>query len=192
MASKAFTQIKKIINKTCHITEVIDGGITMYKFTDKRTGEDVGNVQLSVGTTDVAQYSPEGNRWHKEYQKEGHESISVNFLSSEKRGYGKLFLAYGVLSISKKHKKVKYSTLDDDSDKSNHKEDNIYSKLGYTPSNPANISNEGPNHVKLGGPEKQVLIEEFVEKVNSYILKPRSRSRSRSQNKTRRTRGAAE
>jgi hypothetical protein len=98
---------------------------------------------------------------------------------------GKLLLGYGVLAMSEKNKKIKYSVLDDYSDASTKIKANIYSHFGYTPT--LSTKQIGNDNVELSGGEKQVLLTTFTKKASEYLLGERNRSRSTSRNRTRST-----
>ena len=96
---------------------------------------------------------------------------------------GKLLLGYGVLAMSEKNKRIKYSVLDDDSDASTKIKANIYSHFGYTPTQ--STRQIGNDNVELSGGEKQVLLTTFEKKAREYLLGERSKSRSRSRSRSR-------
>lgn len=191
-------KIRDLIEEHSDIIEEKQGGITMYSFIDKETGETNGSIQLAVcKESTIAQYKTD-NHWFTPSKTCQRAAISVTFLRSEKKGMGKLFLGYGVLAMSEKNKRIKYSVLDDASDSSTKIKANIYSHFGYTPTTAAEKIKNQNNEIKLGGEEKQVLLTTFTKKAREYLLgekspQSRSRSRSRSQNRnqtgqTRRTR----
>jgi hypothetical protein len=53
-------------------------------------------------------------------------------------------------------------------------EDNIYSKFGYTPTAAVTKTNVA-NTIKLGGSEKQVLLDTFERKARAYLLPSQTR-----------------
>ena len=176
-------KIRNLIEEHNKIIEEKQGGITMYTFIDKETGDNNGNIQLSVcKESTIAQYKTD-NHWFTPSKTCQRAAIIVTFLKSEKKGMGKLLLGYGVLAMSEKHKRIKYSVLDDDSDSSTKVKANIYSHFGYTPTHAA-TKLENENEIKLGGAEKQVLLTTFSRKAREYLLGERSPSRSRSRSRS--------
>ena len=179
-----FKKIKQLVELTNEIVEEQQNEITMYTFIDKETGETNGHVQLSVcKQSTVAQYKTD-NHWFTPSKTCQRAAIIVRFLRSEKKGMGKLLLGYGVLAMSEKNKRIKYSVLDDDSDASTKIKANIYSHFGYTPTQ--STRQIGNDNVELSGGEKQVLLTTFKKKASEYLLgsPQRSRSRSTSRNRT--------
>jgi hypothetical protein len=171
-----FNKIKKLVELTNEIVEEKQNEITMYTFIDKATGETNGHVQLSLcKEATVAQYKTD-NHWFTPSETCERHAIIVRFLRSEKKGMGKLLLGYGVLAMSEKNKKIKYSVLDDDSDASTKIKANIYSHFGYTPT--LATRQIGNDNVELSGGEKQVLLTTFKKKAAEYLLQSPQRSRS--------------
>ena len=131
--------------------------------------KEIAEIQLMVLDATIAIYgngTGVTNKWFGERTEEEHDAISVKWVKSNEKGYGSLMLGYGVLMMKLKHGNVDYSILDDASDMSIYKTNNIYSKFGYTPLYKATPKySSDPNEVSLGGPEKQVLISDFLKKV---------------------------
>ena len=179
-------QLRNIIQENNIIEEEKVGNITIITFKDKKTKKEKGHINLVACDATVANYKT-NNHWYTECDTMEVPSISVLSLSSEVKGTGKLLMGYGVLTMKERHPEIKYSDLDDMSNKSIHVVDNIYSRFGYTPTAAVSKTNV-PNTVKLGGSEKQVLLDTFESKTRSYLLglgPSRSRSRSRSQKRGR-------
>jgi hypothetical protein len=144
--------------------------------------KEIAIIQLMISdNATIASYT--NNEWFGSRSEKNHDAILVKWITSNKKGYGSLMLAYGVLMMKRKYSKINYSILDDDSAGSIYKTKNIYSKFGYTPLYKVThkaINNGGPadpNEISLGGPEKQVLISEFLKKVfEQYTPNRNSRS----------------
>ena len=152
--------------------------ITQYRIVDKTTGEEKARIHLTIKEqTDVAKYTS-NNHWFTPSKTKTVDAIKVQWLSSHQKGLGSLMLAYGVLKMKSKNPKIKYSILDDDSDQSTHIAKNIYSRFGYSPVEA--VTRTGENTVQLKGPEKQVLLTDFVQHVEAMFSLPPSRSRSSS------------
>lgn len=179
-------QLRNIIQEHNIIEEEKVGNITVFRFKDKKTKKEKGYIQLIACDATVANYKT-NNHWYTECDTMEVPSISVLSLSSEVKGTGKLLMGYGVLTMKERHPEIKYSNLDDMSNKSIHVVDNIYSRFGYTPTSAVAKTNV-PNTVKLGGSEKQVLLDTFESKTRSYLLglgPSRSRSQKRGRKPTR-------
>jgi len=185
-------RLRELIQENNIIEEEKIQNITIFRFKDKKTKKEKGYIQLIACDATVANYKTE-NHWYTECDTMEVPSISVLSLGSEVKGTGKLLMGYGVLTMKERHPEIKYSNLDDMSNKGNHVVDNIYSKFGYTPTAAVTKTNV-PNTVKLGGSEKQVLLEKFEKKVRSYLLSPiRSQprqTRAKRKSKRSRSRGA--
>jgi hypothetical protein len=175
-------RLRDLIQENNIIEEEKIKNVTIFRFKDKKTKKEKGYIQLTACDATVANYKS-NNHWFTECDTREEPSISVLSLESEVKGTGKLLMGYGVLTMKERHPEIKYSNLDDMSNKSIHIEDNIYSRFGYTPTYAATKTNE-PDTVKLGGAEKQVLLETFERKARSYLL---SKSRGRTRTKARRT-----
>ena len=149
-----------------------------YRIVDKKTGEEKAQIQLTFSQeATVAEYTT-NNHWFKNSKTTTVQAISVCSLTSSQKGLGSLMLAYGVLEMKHKDPTIKYSVLDDVSKFSTHIEHNIYSKFGYSPVE--SVTRTGVNTVQLQGPEKQVLLTDFVKHVERMFPRGRSRSSSRS------------
>ncbi len=150
--------------------------IWQYRIVDKITGEEKAQIQLSFNDeATVAEYTT-NNHWFEPSDTKTVDSINVRWLTSHQKGLGSLMLAYGVLKMKSKYPNVKYSTLDDDSDQSTHITKNIYSRFGYSPVEA--VTKTGENTVKLQGPEKQVLLTDFVKNVKTMFPSAKSRTRT--------------
>lgn len=182
-------QLRNIIQENNIIEEEKVGNITVFTFKDKKTKKEKGYIHLIACDATVANYKT-NNHWYTECDTMEVPSINVLSLSSEVKGTGKLLMGYGVLTMKERNPTIKYSNLDDMSNKSIHVVDNIYSRFGYTPTSAVGKTNV-PNTIKLGGSEKQVLLDTFESKARSYLLglgpnrgtqdKPRGRSQKRTQ-----------
>lgn len=151
--------------------------------------KEIAIIQLMISTdATIAHYK--NNEWFGSRREKKHDAILVKWITSNKKGYGSLILAYGVLMMKRKYPDINYSILDDDSAGSIYKTKNIYSKFGYTPLYKATHKaihngdpNADPNEISLGGPEKQVLISEFLKKVfEQYTPNRNSRSHQSARN----------
>ena len=171
-------QLRNIIQENNIIEEEKNGNVTIFRFKDKKTKKEKGYINLIACDATVANYKT-NNHWYTECDTMEVPSISVLSLSSEVRGTGKLLMGYGVLTMKERNPDIKYSNLDDMSNKSIHVVDNIYSRFGYTPTSAVSKTNV-PNTIKLGGSEKQVLLDTFESKARSYLLSPnRGRTQKR-------------
>ena len=185
-------RLRSLIQENNIIEEEKIQNITIFRFKDKKTKKEKGYIQLIACDATVANYKT-NNHWYTECDTMEVPSISVLSLGSEVKGTGKLLMGYGVLTMKERHPEIKYSNLDDMSNKNVHVVDNIYSRFGYTPTSPVKKTNI-PNTVKLGGSEKQVLLDTFEKKVRSYLLSSQPRGRTKTRTKARkskrRSRGA--
>ena len=151
--------------------------------------KEIALIQLMI-LTDATIAAYNNNEWFGTRTEEVHDAILVKWVTSNKKGYGSLILAYGVLMMKRKYPDINYSILDDDSAGSIYKTKNIYSKFGYTPLYKAThkaihnaAPNADPNEISLGSPEKQVLISEFLKKVfEQYTPNRNSRSHQSARN----------
>jgi hypothetical protein len=178
---KVLETVTKLIEEEYVIGEeiLLDHGkeFVIYHIYDKTDPQKItqkATIQLSMDEeATVANYLT-NNHWFEPSETKTEPAIQVRWLESNQKGLGSLMLAYGVLKMKKKHPHVHYSVLDDDSDQSLHITKNIYSKFGYSPTEA--VTRVENNKVELKGPEKQVLMTEFIE--NAAKLFP-SRGRRR-------------
>uniref|UniRef100_A0A6C0EYM0 Uncharacterized protein n=1 Tax=viral metagenome TaxID=1070528 RepID=A0A6C0EYM0_9ZZZZ len=125
------------------------------------------------------------NVWsNRAYPTKSLKAIFVNWIDTEGyegNGYGKLILAYGVLSMHKKFPRIKYAALDDDSDACRSRDRNLYSKFGYCFMDP--VVQRGPNNWEHPDPGKQVLMTDFIAATRrEFSMEPREgRSEGRSE-----------
>ena len=175
----ALKTVKDLILEQYDIKETYDSErmIWQYRIVDKKTGEEKAQIQLTFSQeATVAEYTT-NNHWFEPSETTTVDAINVRWLTSNQKGLGSLMLAYGVLQMKSKNPKIKYSVLDDDSDQSTHITKNIYSRFGYSPVEA--VTRNGENTVHLQGPEKQVLLTDFVKHVESMFPRGRTRSRNR-------------
>ena len=166
-----------------HYDESMD--ICQYRIVDKITGEEKAQIQLSVlDEIDVAEYTTK-DHWFKPSETKTVSAINLRWITSNQKGLGTLLLAYGVLEMSKQCPNIQYSVLDDVSEKSTHIKENIYTRFGYSPTEA--VVKTGDNTVKLRGPEKQVLLKDFVKRARAmFPSRGRSTSRGASNRSSRR------
>ena len=135
---------------------------TITKYSVINGAEEVCEITLSTGDYKIAVYKED--RWFEDSWHKCNKAISVMFLRSNVKGMGKLMLSYGVLALWEKNPNISYCVLDDDSDNSVYKKNNIYTALSFTPTNKAKDTSkdQGPDRVQLNGPEKQCLLSDFL------------------------------
>ena len=92
--------------------------------------------------------------------------------TEEYRGQGLalLLLIYGICYLKDAFPDVSYVTLDDDSDRSDKLESNIYGSLGFEFQGLISLDITKRNRLNLSGPEKQLLLDEnFIRKANAKL-----------------------
>jgi len=94
---------------------------------------------------------------------EDEDVINIGWLGTDSayRGQylGILLLIYALCYLKQQNPKFKYSTLDDDSDRSTKLAlKNIYNSLGYDFQDDTAINVSNPKNLKISGPEKQLLL----------------------------------
>ena len=192
MAAEALKMMEeKILEKYVLADEYYDQELDVfqYRILDKITHEEKAEIELSFSKDATVTIYNSNNHWFSFSNSATVTvpvAINVRWLISHEKGVGSLMLAYGVLKMKSKdeHDVIEYSILDDDSKFSTRKKKNIYSKFGYTPVEA--VKNMGKNTVKLQGPEKQVLLTDFVNHVNRMFLSARNSPNSRGRSRSRR------
>lgn len=132
--------------------DVIASNIRIYK-TD-------GNI--TIGKTRTRQESEEQNIF----------KITWIDTTEKYRGQGLalLLLIYGICYLKNDFPYVSYVTLDDDSDRSDKLESNIYGSLGFEFQGLISLDITKRNKLNLSGPEKQLLLDEnFIRKANAKL-----------------------
>lgn len=178
----ALKTVKDLIQEHYAIKDTYDSGrmIWQYCIVDKKTGEEKAQIQLAFSEESTVAVYTTSNRWFTPSETTTVDAISVRSLTSSQKGLGSLMLAYGVLEMKRKNPKIKYSVLDDASNFSTSIKHNIYSKFGYSPVEAVTRTSKNSNIVQIKGPEKQVLLTDFVKHVESMFSRGRNRASRRS------------
>ena len=170
----AIANLEQLIQKKGYtiLPMMIIENIPTYYVIDEEENE-IGYIKLTClkdHDYEIATYTT-NNRWFGNSTYDRHRAIHITYLLSNVKGMGKLILSYGVLKIWEQNPEVSYGILDDDSENSTYKENNIYTALSFTPVYKA--TNQGGNKVKFGGSEggseKQCLLSEFLDKAEGII-----------------------
>ena len=136
---------------------------------------------------------------------EDHDTINIGWLSTEPaykgQGLALLLLIYSICYLKQQLPDIDYVTLDDDSDRSDKIEKNIYDSLGFVFRDDIQIDISNTKKLNLSGPEKQLLLDgEFIRIANSQLntkfggnggkRKTRKTRKSRKSKKTKQSRKA--
>jgi hypothetical protein len=100
-----------------------------------------------------------------------HDNFNVSWISTEipyrGQGLAMLLLIYGICYLKLQFPEINYVTLDDDSDRSDKIEPNVYDSLGFYFRDEIKMDISNTKKLKLSGPEKQLLLDsEFVRRAN--------------------------
>lgn len=131
MVSKFELALNELKTKMEDVTIIETQHSTITRYQAMKDGEEIADIQLIITKAQVGYET--NDVWFTPSTQHPRQAIAVTWLSSKVKGYGSKMLAYGVLSMQRKHPRIRYSVLDDDSEKSTHIVDNIYSKFGYRP-----------------------------------------------------------
>jgi GNAT superfamily N-acetyltransferase len=128
---------------------------------------------------------------------EDYDTIDIAWLSTEptykRQGLALLLLIYSICYLKQQFPDINYVTLDDDSDRSDLIEKNIYDTLGFAFRDSIAIDISNTKKIDLSGPEKQLLLDnEFIRRSNLEIDKKfgtnGGKRKSRKNRKVRRSR----
>jgi len=105
---------------------------------------------------------------------EDHDTINIGWLSTEPaykgQGLALLLLIYSICYLKQQLPDIDYVTLDDDSDRSDKIEKNIYDSLGFVFRDDVQIDISNTKKLNLSGPEKQLLLDgDFIRIANSQL-----------------------
>ena len=182
-----------------HIGMTLTGATYVFTIYDNETRACYIQIGQSTGTVVVGK-----TRTKKAI--EDHDTINIGWLSTEPAYKGKglalLLLIYSICYLKQQLPDIDYVTLDDDSDRNDKIEKNIYDTLGFVFKGDIQIDVSSTKKLTLSGPEKQLLLDgEFIRIANSQLdakfsgnggkrksRKNRKVRRSRKTKKNRRTR----
>jgi ribosomal protein S18 acetylase RimI-like enzyme len=124
------------------------------------------NIQIykSTGTIIVG-------KTRRKQELEDYDNFNISWISTEPpyrgQGLALLLLIYGICYLKQKYPDINYVTLDDDSDRNDRIEPNLYDSLGFGFRDEIKMDISNANKLKLSGPEKQLLLDnEFIRRSN--------------------------
>jgi ribosomal protein S18 acetylase RimI-like enzyme len=150
-----------------HIGMTLTGATYVFTIYDNETRACYIQIGQSTGTVVVGK-----TRTKKAI--EDHDTINIGWLSTEPAYKGKglalLLLIYSICYLKQQLPDIDYVTLDDDSDRSDKIEKNIYDSLGFVFRDDVQIDISNTKKLNLSGPEKQLLLDgEFIRIANSQL-----------------------
>jgi ribosomal protein S18 acetylase RimI-like enzyme len=184
-----------------HIEMTLTGATYVFTIYDNETRACYIQIGQSTGTIVIGK-----TRTKKEI--EDHDTIDIAWLSTEPaykgQGLALLLLIYSICYLKQQLPDIDYVTLDDDSDRSDKMEKNIYDSLGFAFRDNVQIDVSSTKKLNLSGPEKQLLLDgEFIRRANLQLntkfpgmggkrktRKPRKSRKSRKSRKTKQSRKA--
>ena len=160
-------------------------------------GENISHITTHLSTGDIVI----GKTRQTKKTLEDEDVISIGWLGTDSAYQGQklgiLLLIYALCYLKQQNPNFKYSTLDDDSDRSTSLDvKNIYNSLGYDFQGDTAIDISNPKNLKISGPEKQLMlksekdVQKFLDSVNKilYTKFPESGGSINKKKKTRRIR----
>jgi ribosomal protein S18 acetylase RimI-like enzyme len=184
-----------------HIEMTLTGATYVFTIYDNETRACYIQIGQSTGTIVIGK-----TRTKKAI--EDHDTINIGWLSTEPaykgQGLALLLLIYSICYLKQQLPDIDYVTLDDDSDRSDKIEKNIYDSLGFAFRDDVQIDISNTKKLNLSGPEKQLLLDgEFIRRANLQLntkfpgmggkrktRKPRKSRKSRKSRKTKQSRKA--
>lgn len=149
-----------------------DGSITFKILTagDKLAS----HITTHITTGDVVK----GTTRKRKERVEDVPTFGITWLGTEPdyrgQGFAMLLLIYAICYLKRRYAHVEYVLLDDDSDRSARLDvPNIYNAIGFEFQDfysDLSIDIDSPRHMKIPGPEKQLLLnQQFVRRVNRIL-----------------------
>ena len=170
-----------------HIGMTLTGATYVFTIYDNETRACYIQIGQSTGTIVIGK-----TRTKKEI--EDHDTIDIAWLSTEPaykgQGLALLLLIYSICYLKQQLPDINYITLDDDSDRSDKMEKNIYDSLGFVFRDDIQMDISNTKKLNLSGPEKQLLLnDEFIRRANLQLdTKFKRNGGNRKGRRTRRTR----
>ena len=179
-----------------HIEMRLTGATYVFTIFDNETRACYIQIGQSTGTIVI------GKTRHKQ-ELEDHDTIDIGWLSTEPsyqgQGLALLLIIYSICYLKQQLPDINYITLDDDSDRNDKIEKNIYDSLGFAFRDDVQMDISNTKKLNLSGPEKQLLLDvEFIRRANLQLdtkfsgnggkRKTRKRRKSRKSRKTRKRR----
>ena len=181
-----------------HIGMTLTGATYVFTIYDNETRACYIQIGQSTGTIVIGK-----TRTKKEI--EDHDTIDIAWLSTEPaykgQGLALLLLIYSICYLKQQLPDINYVTLDDDSDRNDVIDKNIYDTLGFVFRDDIHIDISSTKKLGLSGPEKQLLLDgEFIRRANLQLntkfpgmggkRKTRKSRKSRKSTKTKQSRKA--
>ena len=181
-----------------HIGMTLTGATYVFTIYDNETRACYIQIGQSTGTIVIGK-----TRTKKEI--EDHDTIDIAWLSTEPaykgQGLALLLLIYSICYLKQQLPDINYVTLDDDSDRNDVIDKNIYDTLGFVFRDDIHIDISSTKKLGLSGPEKQLLLDgEFIRRANLQLntkfpgmggkRKTRKTRKSRKSRKTKQSRKA--
>jgi len=170
-----------------HIEMTLTGATYVFTIYDNETRACYVQIGQSTGTIVIGK-----TRTKKAI--EDHDTIDIAWLSTEPaykgQGLALLLLIYSICYLKQQLPDINYVTLDDDSDRNDVIDKNIYDTLGFVFKGDIQIDVSSTKKLTLSGPEKQLLLDgEFIRIANSQLdAKFSGNGRKRKSRKTRKNR----
>ena len=170
-----------------HIGMTLTGATYVFTIYDNETRACYIQIGKSTGSVVIG-------KTRRKKELEDYDTINIGWLSTEPSYKGKglalLLLIYSICYLKQQLPDINYITLDDDSDRSDKMEKNIYDSLGFVFRDDIQMDISNTKKLNLSGPEKQLLLnDEFIRRANLQLdTKFKRNGGNRKGRRTRRTR----
>ena len=150
-----------------HIRTILTDETYVFSIYDNETRACYIQIGQSTGTIVIGK-----TRTKKEI--EDHDTIDIAWLSTEPaykgQGLALLLLIYSICYLKQQLPDINYVTLDDDSNRNDKIDKNIYDSLGFAFRDEIQMDISKTKQLKLSGPEKQLLLsDEFIRQANLQL-----------------------
>ena len=179
-----------------HIRTILTDETYVFSIYDNETRACYIQIGKSTGTIVIG-------KTRRKQELEDYDTINIAWLSTEQpyqgQGLALLLIIYSICYLKQQLPDINYITLDDDSDRNDKIEKNIYDSLGFAFRDDVQMDISNTKKLNLSGPEKQLLLDvEFIRRANLQLdtkfsgnggkRKTRKRRKSRKSRKARKSR----
>ena len=150
-----------------HIRTILTDETYVFSIYDNETRACYIQIGKSTGTIVIG-------KTRRKQALEDQDNFIISWISTEPpykgQGLALLLLIYSICYLKQQFPDINYVTLDDDSDRSDKMEKNIYDSLGFAFRDDVQIDISSKKKLNLSGPEKQLLLDgEFIRRANYQL-----------------------
>ena len=150
-----------------HIRTILTDETYVFSIYDNETRACYIQIGKSTGTIVIG-------KTRRKQELEDYDTINIAWLSTEQpyqgQGLALLLIIYSICYLKQQLPDINYVTLDDDSNRNDKIDKNIYDSLGFAFRDEIQMDISKTKQLKLSGPEKQLLLsDEFIRQANLQL-----------------------